>query len=175
MGMVLASMKNSPIQRLVINDIAPEVPHSAMTRLSRYLHTDPYFNNLEELESYLRTTLAPFSPMTDKDWKKLAKTSARKDIDDKGFRLAFDPDISNNYKRYWLLVYFNLWKYWKRIKCPVLIVRGEKSDFLTENLLEKMQAKLPHADVIEFADAGHTPTLNAPEQINPIIDWLNKN
>lgn len=173
MGMILASMENSPIRRLVINDIAPEVPHSAMTRLGRYLHTDPYFEDLDNVEKYLRKTLAPFHPMTDDDWKRIAITSSWEA--DGGYRLAFDPNISNNYRRYWLLVFFNLWKYWSKIKCPVLILRGKKSDFLTESLLEKMRAKLPHADLIEFDEAGHTPTLNAPEQIDPILDWLDKN
>lgn len=170
-GMILAAMKNSPVQRLIINDIAPEVPHTAMSRLGDYLHLDPFFNTYEEVEAHLRKTLAPFAPMTDEDWQHMAKTSCRKD--DKGFRLAFDPDISNTYgRRYWYMMYFNLWKYWCRIKCPVLILRGMESDFLNESLLQRMTNKLPHADVIEFANTGHTPTLNSPEQINPILDWL---
>ncbi len=173
MGMVLAAMKNSPVKRLIINDIAPEVPNTAMSRLGRYLHLDPYFNNLDEVEQYIRKTLAPFNPMTDEDWAHYAKTSSRPDGD--GFRLAFDPDISNTYgRRYWYLMYFNLWKYWVQIKCPVLILRGKDSDFLSEHLLERMLRKLPQAEAIEFEGTGHTPTLNAPEQIDPIIKWLDK-
>lgn len=174
MGMVLAAMPNSPVQRLVINDIAPEVPHSAMSRLGAYLHLDPFFKSLDEVEAHLRRTLSPFNPMTDEDWAHLALTSSREA--DGGFRLAFDPDISNTYgRRYWYMMYFNLWKYWVRIKCPVLILRGKDSDFLTEHLLERMVRKLPHAKVIEFPNTGHTPTLNAPEQVDPIVAWFDKN
>jgi len=173
MGMILAAMPNSPVRRLVINDIAPEVPHSAMARLGNYLHLDPYFKNLNEVEAHLRTTLAPFNPMTDEDWAHYAKTSSRKD--GRGYKLAFDPDISNTYgRRYWYLMYFNLWKYWVRIKCPVLILRGKESDFLNQHLLERMMRKLPQAECIEFEGTGHTPTLNAKEQIDPIIKWLDK-
>lgn len=174
MGMTLAALRNSPVRRLVINDIAPEVPHSALSRLSSYLHLDPSFKSLAEVEAHLRKTLAPFHPMTDEDWTHCAATSAVKTQD--GYKLAFDPDISNTYaRRYWYMMYFNLWKYWARIKCPVLILRGEQSDFLTEQLLDRMLRKLPHADVVEFPGAGHTPTLNAPEQIDPILAWLKKN
>jgi hypothetical protein len=58
-------------------------------------------------------------------------------------RLAFDPDIVQNFRRYWLLVHFNLWRYWeKKITCPVLILRGIESDFLTKPLLDKMRRSL---------------------------------
>ncbi len=86
MGMILAAMPNSPIQRLIINDIAPEVPHTAMARLGNYLNLDPYFSNLDEVEARLRETLKPFAPMVDEDWAHMARTSSRKD--GKGYKLA---------------------------------------------------------------------------------------
>lgn len=173
MGMILAAMRNTQVRRLIINDVAPEAPHTAMARLSRYLHLDPVFDSLNDLEQHLRETLAPFHPMTDRDWKNTARTSSRKVKG--GYKLAFDPDISNTYQRkYWYMMYFNLWKYWVRIRCPVLILRGRESDFLTEHLLDRMLKKLPHAEVIEFDRAGHTPTLNAPEQIDPVLAWLER-
>ena len=171
MGMVLAALPNTPVRRLVINDIAPEVPHSAMARLGSYLHLDPSFKTLIDVEQHLRKTLSPFNPMTDEDWEHLALFSSR-EVEGK-YRLAFDPDISNTYsRRYWYMMYFNLWKYWSRIKCPVLVLRGKDSDFLTESLLDRMVRKLPKTEVVEFDNTGHTPTLNAPEQIDPIIKWL---
>ena len=174
MGMILAAMPNSPVKRLVVNDIAPEVPHTAMARLGGYLHLDPWFRKMEDVEKHLRKTLAPFHPMMDEDWEHLALTSSY--ASDDGLRLAFDPDISNTYgRRYWYLMYFNLWKYWVRIKCPVLILRGTESDFLTQSLCERMMRKLPQAELLEFEHTGHTPTLNAPEQIDPILKWLDKN
>ena len=35
-----------------------------------------------------------------------------------------------------------------------------------------MIRRLPHAEVIEFDGVGHTPTLNAPVQIDPVAAWL---
>ncbi len=172
MGMTLAGMKNTPVRKLVINDIGPEVPYAALRRLTKYLGADPLFPSLNKLEQHLRSTLAPFAPMTDQDWKRMAATSSIETTE--GYRLAFDPAISHNYRRYWYLVYLNLWRYWNRINCPVLILRGVESDFLTPSLLEKMLDRLPHADVIEFEGVGHTPTLNSPEQIEPVKAWLDQ-
>jgi len=172
MGITLAGMKNTPVRKLVVNDIAPEVPYAALRRLTKYLGADPLFSTIEELELHLRETLAPFSPMSDRDWQRMAKTSSIQSGG--GYRLAFDPAISHNYRRYWFLVYLNLWRYWNRINCPVLILRGTESDFLTKPLLEKMIDRLPHAELIEFEGVGHTPTLNSLKQIAPVMEWLDQ-
>ena len=170
MGIVLAGVPNSPIRRLVINDIAPEVPTAALQRLALYLGADRRFLDLEAVEAHLRETLAPFGPMTAADWRRMAETSSVKT--DKGYRLAYDPGIAQNFRRFWLPIHANLWRYWDQITCPVLIFRGAESDFLTPLLLERMLRRLPHAEVLEFDGVGHTPTLNAAEQIDPVMQWL---
>lgn len=170
MGMSMAGIANSPIRKLVINDIGPIVPIGALRRLMAYVGDDPEFETLDELEEYLRVKLSPFAPMTDDDWQHMAKKSVRET--ETGFRLAFDPKIVNNFNRYWLVVHFNLWKFWKSIKCPVLVLRGEKSDFLSTQLRDSMLETLPHAEIVEFPDAGHVPTLNSVEQVQMIETWL---
>jgi pimeloyl-ACP methyl ester carboxylesterase len=57
-----------------------------------------------------------------------------------------------------------LWHTWEKIACPVLIVRGEHSDFLTADTVQEMQkrgvaAKLGFVQTAAFADCGHAPAL----------------
>lgn len=170
MGIALAGLPNSPIRRLVINDVAPEIPAQALRRLALYLGDKHLFPSLGALEAHLRESLAPFGPMTDADWRRMAETSST--AVEQGYRLAYDPGIAQNLRRYWLLLHANLWRYWDRISCPVLILRGTASDFLTPLLLERMLRRLPHAEVIEFEGVGHAPTLNARVQIDPVAAWL---
>ncbi len=170
MGIVLAGAPNSPVRKLVVNDIAPEIPLTALHRLAVYLGAERRFFDLDAVEAHLRQTLAPFGPMTDANWRRMAETSST--AGEGGYRLAYDPGIAQNFRRFWLPLHANLWRYWDRITCPVLILRGAKSDFLTPSLLTRMSRRLPHAEVIEFEGVGHTPTLNAPRQIEPVIDWL---
>jgi pimeloyl-ACP methyl ester carboxylesterase len=170
MGIVLAGVPNSPIRRLVINDIAPEVPMTALQRLAIYLGADRRFPDVAAVEAHLRETLAPFGPMTEADWRRMAETSAV--ATEGGYRLAYDPGIAHNFRRFWLPIHANLWRYWERISCPVLILRGTESDFLSPLLLERMVRRLPHAEVVEFEGVGHTPTLNAATQIEPLLHWL---
>ncbi len=170
MGMALAGIENSPINRLVVNDVAPVIPRPALRRITSYVEERRHFPDLASVESHLRTTLEPFAPMTDDDWAHMTEHSSVEVAD--GFLMHHDPDIMQNFRRYWVFTHFSLWRYWDKITCPVLILRGTESDFLTENLLDEMLQRLPHAQAIEFEGVGHTPTLNVPEQIDPILDWL---
>ena len=76
-GIVMAGLQNSPIRRLVVNDIAPEVPIGALRRVSRYLSDPRTFADLAEVEAELRSAYGGFAPMSDDDWAHVALTSAR--------------------------------------------------------------------------------------------------
>ncbi|SLN52557.1 alpha/beta fold hydrolase [Roseisalinus antarcticus] len=170
-GIVMAGLPNSPIRRLVINDVAPEVPMPALRRVAGYLAGPIRLADYAATEAHLREIYAGFGPMTDDDWRHMAHTSVYRE-DDGSYAPHFDPGIGENFRQYWLLVRFNFWTYWKRIKCPILILRGTNSDFLTPELLARMVAEQPGASVIEFDGVGHTPTLNTAAQIDPILSWL---
>lgn len=170
MGIALAGLPGSPIRRLVVNDIAPEIPLAAWNRVAGYGRSQPRFESLRDVEAHLRTTLAPFGPMTDADWARMAATSTRRRGG--GIELHHDPEVFHHFRRFSVMIAFDLWRQWDQIRCPVLILRGRNSDFLTGPLLAKMRAHLPHAEVLEFDNVGHTPTLNAPAQIDPVLEWL---
>lgn len=171
MGIALAGMRKSPIRRLIVNDIAPIVPMAALRRISSYIDSDATFDDLTQVKERLRDIYQDFGPMTDHDWAHMAQHSVQETA--QGSVLGHDPAIMHNFRAYWLGVHFNLWSYWEAIDCPVLILRGTESDFLTERLLSEMLSRLPHADFLEFEDVGHTPTLNHESQIGLIVDWLN--
>ena len=79
-GMMLAAQPGSPIRRLVINDIGPFIPGTALRRLGVYLNAPPpRFADLAEAERYIRTTLAPFGALSDDQWRHLAEHSVRPD------------------------------------------------------------------------------------------------
>lgn len=170
MGIALAGLPGSPIRRLVVNDVAPEIPVAAWNRVAGYGRSEPRFSSMGDVEAHLRTTLAPFGPMTDADWTRMAENSIRQDGD--AIALHYDPAVFHHFRRFSVMIAFDLWHQWDQIRCPVLILRGRNSDFLTDHLLERMCSRLPHAEVLEFDNVGHTPTLNAHVQIDPVLDWL---
>ena len=50
-GMMLAAMPGTPLRRLVLNDIGPWIPRSALKRIAEYLGLAPGFAGLEEAEA----------------------------------------------------------------------------------------------------------------------------
>ena len=79
-GMMLAAQPETPIRRLVLNDIGPFIPGTALRRLGVYLNAPPpRFADLAAAEHYIRTTLAPFGALTDDHWRHLAEHSVRPD------------------------------------------------------------------------------------------------
>jgi pimeloyl-ACP methyl ester carboxylesterase len=70
-----------------------------------------------------------------------------------------------------------LWQLWDRIECPVLILRGEDSDLLSEATTRQMLKRGPAAmagqvSVVEVPGCGHAPALMEASQIATIKDFL---
>lgn len=47
------------------------------------------------------------------------------------------------------------WELWERIACPTLIVRGQKSDVLSQEVAERMVERNRNSRLVEVPNAGH--------------------
>jgi len=169
-GLHLAAQPNSPIRRLVLNDIGPFIPKAALERIASYAGTNPRFATLEELEAYLRRVHAPFGILNDQDWRHLALQGYRR-LDGGGFALAYDPAIAEAFLgREFRDV--DLWSVWDAVRCPVFVIRGVQSDLLLAETAAEMQRRGPKANLLEVAGAGHAPALVTEDRIAAVRNWL---
>ena len=173
-GMVLASVPQSPIRRLIINDIGPEVSRDALVGISDYIGRQEDFGSQKEIETYLRSIYSEFAPMSNADWEHMARYSSRR-TKQGTWRLKIDNRVGDAFRD--SISYFNvdMWDVWEQITCPVLVLRGKNSSFLTEEIAAKMLTCGPEAQLVEFDETGHTPTLRNDEQVDIISDWLKNN
>jgi pimeloyl-ACP methyl ester carboxylesterase len=169
-GMAMAAMPKAPIRRLVVNDVGPLVPKPALERIAAYVGLDPSFPDLAALEAGLRVIHAPFGPLDDAQWHRLASHSARRKPDG-SWGLAYDPKIAAVFK-IGPIVEVDLWPLWDAIRCPVLALRGALSDLLSAEVAAAMTQRGPRASLIEFPGIGHAPALMASDQIAAIRDFL---
>ncbi|MEO8441396.1 MAG: alpha/beta hydrolase [Betaproteobacteria bacterium] len=170
LGMLLASRPNSPIRKLVVNDVGPVITKESLERIGAYVGKDPRFKTLAELETYVRTVSAPFGPLTDAQWHHLTETGARQHADG-SWGMSYDPDLAAPFRQ-GPAPDVDLWPYWDTITCPTLVIRGGESDLLLRSTAEEMQTRGPRARLVEFAGIGHAPMLMADDQIEVVKDFL---
>ncbi len=171
-GMLLAAQPNSPIRKLVVNDIGAFTPRKAIQRIAEYVGTDPAFPDIAALEAYLRDVNAPFGPLSDAQWRHLAEHSARRDVQADAWHLHYDPGIAVPFKES-ADNDLDLWPVWESVSCPTLILRGAESDVLPKDTAEEMLTRRgPAAELIEFPGVGHAPMLMDPVQIQAVREWL---
>jgi pimeloyl-ACP methyl ester carboxylesterase len=179
-GMFLVK-RNSPIRRLVLNDVGALIPWSALFRMKGYITRGRRFTTLAEVEAYLREVCAPFGPLSDAQWQHLARHSARRDGAD--YALRYDPAIGEGLHGHIdpefplgpdLLRGIDLWSIWSKLSCPTLVLRGAESEVLLRKTLQEMRERKPDLEVVEFAGIGHAPALMSEDQISAVKRFLLK-
>jgi len=171
-GMVMAvqPQKPVPIRKLVMSDIGPFIPASALTRLSDYVSRYPRFNTFEEFKAYMKAISAPFGPLTDEQWTHMAIYSMRQHQDGTyGFR--YDPKVGSSLKEFQIQD-IDLWPQWDQLTIPTLILRGVESDLLSVDTAAQMKIRGPKAQIVEFAGVGHAPTIMDTQQIQIVHDFI---
>jgi len=170
-GMFLAALPGTPIRRLVLNDIGAMVAAPGLERLKTYVGADPAFADAAALEAELRRIAAPFGPLTDAQWRHLARISTRHRPDG-SLGWAYDPHIGDALRQGGEARDVDLWAQWDAIKVPVLVIRGAQSDILRHEDAVAMTERGPRARLVELPGIGHAPALMAPDQIALIRDFL---
>ena len=172
-GMLLAAQQNTPIRRLVINDVGPFIPRAALERIAAYVGQSPHFASLAEMETYIRRIAAPFGPLSDAQWHHLTEYGARQ-TEHGDYVFRYDPGIAEPFQAL-TNTDVDLWSYWDQVQCPTLLLRGQESDILRAEDAQAMTQRGPKPELIEFAGIGHAPTLLDETQIKPVRDWLLQN
>ncbi len=172
-GILMAGQRQSPIARLVVNDIGPFVTWQVLQRLSDAVRDAPLtFPDLRAATSFVRTSLPGFGNLTDAQWEHMARHGFAEN-NTGGWRKLADSDIAGPFRTS-LLFNLSIWNYWDQIACPTLVLRGEHSDVLPANIAQEMTQRGPQATFIEFTDCGHAPALMDANQIDAVIDWLGR-
>lgn len=174
-GMGLASLPDSPIGKLIINDIGPGLQVSALQRIGDYIGREVKFETFEEAVQFVRALSLTFGPHTEDEWRKLAADVLIQDKDGKWTR-DYDLGLAVPYKSMSVQdVKHNeamLWAVYDAIRCPTLLVRGKQSDLLTDDVARAMTQRGPKARLVELDGIGHAPTFVHADQIALVKEFL---
>lgn len=170
LGMLLASQPGSPVRRLVMNDIGAFVPMDALQAIGRNLESPGSFASLEEVEAHMRRTHSAWGGITDEQFRALAVHGSR--VEGEGLRLHYDPQITRLLKPFPLAPGIFLWDAWYRVRCPVLLLRGETSTIFPRSVAQAMLDAKPAAKLVEIRGCGHVPSLMEASQVAIVRNFL---
>lgn len=185
-GMFLAAIPNSPIRRLILNDVGPQIPLQALWHLGKYAAKEPKFASKEEAKAYYKKIYADFGNLSEEQWNTFTENSIREfapnvyiaktdpGINDSKAGWQFMRELIHNPHKALEGVFFDvdLWDNWRKVQCPVLVIRGQRSDLLLPEHIRKMQRIHPQTELFEVEQAGHAPALLELLQQEKIAAWL---
>lgn len=174
--LVIAATDPDRIAASVLNDVGPQVNTSGLSRIAAYVgNVQPVATLQDAAEAVRATNGAAFPDRLDDDtfWLAFARRTFRA-RDDGQFELDYDPHIALAFADFDpdapapdLMPYFQA-----LASKPVLSVRGEHSDILTQEGADRMRGASDNVEAITVQGRGHAPALDEPDAWDAILDFL---
>jgi len=146
------------VERLVVVDAGPEPMPEGSERARRLsLERPERFEYADEALAYLRRTSPGYS---EEVYANRMRWLFREDAGDVVWRSSRGAlaSIMSSASR------GDLWEALGKIQCPVLVVRGTRSNVLSADVAQRMITTLAHGRLIELA-AGHNVALERPTEL----------
>lgn len=164
-SMVLAATVPDRLAGVLLNDIGPELDPLGMGRIMDYLGVAPKANDLDGLIKALKTNMAQdFPKLSDTKWAELARRWFK--VDTSGVRLNYDPKMRDAMLEQNQKPTPDLWPLFDMMAdIPLALLRGENSDLLSLDTVEKMQNRRPDMIYANIPDRGHVPFLDEKKSL----------
>lgn len=169
LGIRLASMPDSPIRCLVLNDAGVGIRQAHYERIAKAASLIPKLRSLKSVEGWFKLVFRHGGELDPALLEALARHGVREKTDGT-YALTYDPHIT----KVWLQPGWqpDPGDLLSAVRCPVLLVRGSRSEVIDEACLAHIQSLLPRIEVLEIDEAGHFPHLMSPGQVDPIKAWI---
>jgi len=184
-GMMLAAQPNSPINRLILNDIGPEVPLESLQRIGGYLGIGAEWKTTEEADAYFAKLYQCYGPtFTSEHLLHMRNHSTVYQQEHGVYRMHYDQDIKLAFNASLVgATKVDIWPIWHKVRIPVLVLHGELSDVLPRDVCDRMESlskaskEQGPADltVLHYPHTGHVVPLvtRAPEgDVAQLEQWL---
>ncbi|MDB5680944.1 MAG: alpha/beta hydrolase [Sphingomonas bacterium] len=170
--MLLAANAPEKLAGVVLNDVGPEIEAAGLGRIRSYVgksNTWPTWMHAARAVQEGNADVYPNYAVA--DWLAMAKRLYRLNSSGR-IVLDYDMKIAEPFRVPGNEAGPDMWAAFDALKhVPTLIVRGGRSDVLSEATAAKMDAWLDRAELVTVPDVGHTPMLTEPEAV-PAIDRL---
>lgn len=170
----LADSQTLRLGRVVLNDIGPALNGAGLSRIAEYVGSEQVFDSFEQAVEYVKSVSEGFGPHDEAGWRELTRYVFNRQGDRwvKHYDLRIAEPIARQDPGVLKGAEAMLWMGFESLGEPVLVLRGEQSDLLTEESLQEMTRRNPRARGVTFAGVGHAPTLRGGEQLDVVANFL---
>lgn len=171
-AMVMAVQDAARLAGVVLNDIGPEIAPAGLARISAYAGRLPPVRSWSDAEAQTRNVYGEWWPgLSDEQWKRMARRAYREGEDGVP-RLDMDLAIGRAMREVGPEG-GDPWQAFDALQgTPTLVLRGERSDILSEEILHRMRQRKPDLATVTVANRGHVPLLDEPECIAAIDSFV---
>ena len=163
------------IAGVVLNDVGPVVEKAGIARIAGYAGKVRPVTGWESAAEAVKTIQgAAFPDLPEERWMDFARRTYR-ELPTGEVVLDYDPNIARSLGKVkpGALTNFALWRMFGGLKkTPLLVVRGETSDILSEKTALEMVRRHPDAKLATVPRVGHAPILDEPAAVSAITEFL---
>lgn len=172
---LLAALRPSLLQAVVLNDIGPVIEGEGLAHIRAYLENAPHPKDMDDAVAIQQAVHGQaFSALVREDWLRFVKAIYREN--DGKMVPDFDPSLLKTFADADLSVPLpELWPQFESlIQIPLLVIRGENSKLLFPATVQEMLRRHPGARTLTVSGQGHAPLLETAALPRQIASFLNR-
>ena len=177
-AMTMAAFKPDVLAGAILNDIGAQLEARGLERIYDVMRTPPSYSGWEQaVEGLKRGNSAQFPNVSDAQWRAFARSLYREDQGrilgdyDPKFPSAILEGRGTNPRNHAGAADLSKW-FAALGPVPVLVLRGDRSELLSDATVEAMHAAKPDLVSVTVKDRGHVPFLDEPEAVAAIDTFL---
>jgi len=172
-AMIFAGGYPDRVERLVLNDIGPEIDPVGLKRITDYFTEAPTeFADMAEVAAYYRANYPFLTNVPEPALLEFVKWAVKFTPDGR-LTWKLDPAVRNIPRTGAAARPIDMWVPYARIQAKILVIRGAESDILAAATADRMRMVLPGTQTVEVPGTGHAPTLNEPAAVTAIMQFFN--
>lgn len=171
--MLLAVAQPTAIAGAILNDIGPVIEPKGLARIKSYVGKLPQPKSFEEGAEIFRRLFGPhFTGFSDTDWLTYSRRSFK--VEQHRLVPTYDARIAVTMED----IDFDqplapMWGAFDGLgRVPLMVLRGENSDLLSEATVAAMRARRPSMELINVPKQGHAPVLGGPDLIGRLAAFV---
>lgn len=170
--MTVAKMAPQRIAAAILNDVGPELKTVGLDRIRTYVGGDVRFKSWDDAAERIAANNGHVpARFSHNDWVNMAKRVCREENGE--LRFDYDMAIALPFEGAGATPAIDMWPLFQALgNKPLLVLRGEVSDLLSAEALDKMRVAVPGMKSATITGVGHAPELNEPEAVAAIDAFL---